>query len=212
MQDFESLVDRFAEIQAIKAAYIEKTVRLREEELKAKAFGPDGVIAFISAQILDTRRCEQFVGAGLTEDLAQDPIFRRMQPTHNLDLVIRARFLHRTRDRIHDRVCEFLHLAIQGLLVDLKESFVGAGLAAGPEQQGQDVLPLLRLLDCLTWDKQIPDEDTFAMFATVKQDAANAIREIANKTMDIRVIKMAATVLGATVLRAALDGKDALGK
>ena len=74
------------------------------------------------------------------------------------------------------------------------------------------MLPLLRLLDCLAWDKQIPDEDTFAMFATVKQEAANAIREIANKTMDMRVIKMAATVLGATALRAAPDGKDALGR
>lgn len=52
-------------------------------------------------------------------------------------------------------------------------------------------------MDCLIWDKINPDEEAFALYAGIKQDAAMAIREIANKSQDMRVIKLAATILGA---------------
>jgi hypothetical protein len=109
------------------------------------------VLQHVSSKILQTQLCEQFALGGLTVDLAQDEIFQKIHPTHNVDLVIRARFLHRVRDRIHDKVCEYLHLAVQGLLADHKESFLEAGLGGKAEQKEADVLPLLRFLDCLTW-------------------------------------------------------------
>jgi hypothetical protein len=68
-------------------------------------------------------------------ELAKDPIFARVLHTRNVDQVIRTRFLHRARDRIHDKVCEFIHLAIQGIVTDHKESFIEEGFGAKSEKK-----------------------------------------------------------------------------
>lgn len=123
----------------------------KKEEARAKFLGPDGVLRIVSRKILQTQLCEQFALGGLTVDLAQDKILQKIHPTHKMDLVIRTRFLHRVSHRIHDKVCEYLYLAVQGLLADQKESFLEAGLGGKAEQKEADVLSLLRFLDCLTW-------------------------------------------------------------
>ena len=69
-------------------------------------------------------------------------------------------------------------------------------------------MTLLRLLDCLTWDRQSPDEEQ-VYYTNYKNETTKAIKEIANKSMDLRVIKMAASVLGASVRAWPVDCKDA---
>lgn len=171
------------------------------------------MIPLISEKILQTQQCEEFAANGLTGQMAQDEIFQRMHPTHNVDLVIRTRFLHRVRDRIHDKVCEYLHQSTQLLISDHRQDFMKSDLSAQAtgSQSNKDVLTLLRLLDCLTWDRQSPDEEQ-VYYTNYKNETTKAIKEIANKSMDLRVIKMAASVLGASVRAWPVDCKDAKGK
>lgn len=59
---------------------------------------------------------------------------------------------------------------MQNLIIELKESFTNKGLVAPAEGQKdcEDVIPILRLMDCLIWDKVNPDEEAFAIYAGIK--------------------------------------------
>ena len=51
------------------------------------------------------------------------------------------------------------------------------------------------------------------IYSSLRAETATAIREIANKSRDMRVIKLCAIVLGAATLRnMPLDGLDGLSK
>jgi hypothetical protein len=130
LNDFVLLVERLGVIMKLKAQYIERTVKFNEQAIQDGLFGADGVIPLISEKILQTKQCEEFAANGLTGQVAEDEIFQRMHPTHNVDLVIRTRFLHRVRDRIHDKVCEYLHQSTQLLISDHRKDFMKADLSA----------------------------------------------------------------------------------
>lgn len=59
---------------------------------------------------------------------------------------------------------------MQNLIIELKESFISPGLVApeSGEKTCEDVLPILRLMDCLIWDKINPDEEVIATYAGIK--------------------------------------------
>jgi hypothetical protein len=53
---------------------------------------------------------------------------------------------------------------------------------------------VLRFIDCITCDSSTPFDEARTL-ASLKQDNASAIIDIANQSIDLRVIKLAATVL-----------------
>ena len=101
--------------------------------------GGAGLIGFIRDAILETTECQK---------AQADPSTGRGHPSSDLDEIIRERFMRRTRNRLHGKVLEYIHKSMQVLLHDHR-----------PDFSDQDLIVVLRLLDCLAWDSASPFDE-----------------------------------------------------
>ena len=113
--------------------------------------------SFIDSKVLRVKECEEFVAWSLSKENTPCPEgFDRMYKNTNLDLVIRLWLMQRLRNRIHDKVIDYINFASQLILCTFKDQFLQS-LNAG----NGEVLTFLRLIDALVWDRLSSEEEVF---------------------------------------------------
>jgi hypothetical protein len=106
-----------------------------------------------------------------------------VHPSADLDEVIRENFMLRTRNRIHYKVLEYLYRAAQILILDQKDTI-----------SAENLVVLLRFIDCVTWDPSAIYEEIRGL-SSLRHDYTKAIADLADKSTDLRILKLSAIVL-----------------
>jgi hypothetical protein len=109
------LVDRVQAIIYEKVYYVEKSVDLNQKKIVDLIFGKGGLIQFLDEKILETKSCEEALETGHIDGTASH------YPSHDIDEIIRERFMYRRRNRIHYNVLEYLFKVVQVLIYDYKD-------------------------------------------------------------------------------------------
>ena len=155
-------------VDKIKALLQEKVVYIEKSvEFNLQKINQlqDDVVLFIRDKILETNRHEM------------------VHPTSDIDELIRENFMLKTINRIHYKVLEYLYKATQILILDQEKTI-----------SAENLLVLLRFMDCLTWDPSAIYEEIRAL-SSLRLDYTKSICSLADQTNDLRIFKLAATVL-----------------
>lgn len=148
-----------------------------------------GLISFIRDAILETTECQK---AQADPSTCSDG-----HPSSDLDEIIRERFMLRTRNRMHGKVLEYVHKSMQVLLREHR-----------PDLSDQDLVVVLRLLDCLAWDSASPFDEVRHQSA-FKPGYTQTLMDIADAAEDVQIIKLVATVLANAATARAWPQTDA---
>ena len=140
-------------VDKIKAVLQEKVVYIEKSvEFNQQKIAnlSDDVVLFIKDKILETNRMEM------------------VHPTSDVDELIRENFMLRTRNRIHYKVLEYLYKATQILILDQQNTI-----------NAENLLVLLRFMDCLTWDPSAIYEEIRAL-SSLRLDYTKSICHLAD--------------------------------
>lgn len=91
--------------------------------------------------------------------------------------------MRQTRNRIHYKVLEYIYKSIQVFMADHRASM-----------SEEDLIVVLRLIDCLSWDSSTPFDEARNLSA-FKPAYTQALVEICDMTENVKLIKLAAAVL-----------------
>ena len=194
IEGFEKALDAARAIVLEKTRFIEKTSAINAGLINELAFSPEsGFVQVLKEDILETSAC-----SALLENTT-DPLHARYA-SMDLEDVIRDRFHEKTRNRIHWKVLEYLFKISLVLLADHPEEL---------KKDEQALIPLLRFLDCVSWDNASTMDEQRGL-SILRQPSVAALLEIGSTTSSLTVFSLVAQTLGAAIsTRAWPQGSEA---